>query len=122
MSKRGFTLVELLAVIFIIVLISSLVFVSISEKGEIYKDASYKEFEKTIITSAKKYVSDDVEIINSLKRGETIEVTIEELVNLKYLDIKSLKNPKTYKNINIKESKVEIIYGNYQYIYNVTLQ
>lgn len=122
MNRKGFTLVELLAVLFIILLIATLVFVSISEKGEKFKDISYKEFEQTIISSTKRYIFSDEEIINLLKRGETFTVTIEELINYKYLDGNNLKNPKTYKKIDQKKSRVEVLYSNYEYFYTVILQ
>lgn len=128
MNKKGFTLVELLAVLFIILLLGSLVFISINEKGEQFKDISYDKFEETIITAAQSYVSEDDKMINSLKRGDTtgrcdvgIEISIEQLINLKYLDGKNLKNPKTYKNIDVVNSYVCAQYKDYNYTYKVIL-
>lgn len=128
MNKKGFTLVELLAVLFIILLLGSLVFISINEKGEQFKDISYKEFEKTIITAAKSYVTKDDNMINSLKRGDKsgrcssgLEISVEELINLKYLNSKNLKNPKTYRKIDISNSYVCVAYNNYNYNYSVVI-
>ncbi len=122
MNKNGFTLIELIAVVFVILIIGTLVFTSISEKGEKYKDISYAKFEEIIISATQKYISTDEDIINSLKRGEKVTITIDDLVKSKYLDSDNLINPKTYKDINTSDSKVEVTYVDYQYIYNVILQ
>lgn len=128
MNKKGFTLVELLAVLFIILLLGSLVFVSINEKGEQFKDISYDKFKETIITAAKSYVTKDDDMINSLKRGDKsgrcssgLEISVEELINLKYLNSKNLKNPKTYKIIDAKNSYVCAEYSNYNYNYTIVI-
>ena len=120
MSKKGFTLVELLAVLFIIILIGSLAFISINEKGEKFKDMSYEKFEEMIETAAKSYVAEDDKLINSLKRGETVTIKVQDLVESKYLS-KNLKSPKTYEEIDIEKSTVVVTYSNYNYEYLVSL-
>lgn len=121
MNKKGFTLVELLAVIFIIILIGSLAFVSINEKGEKFKDMSNREFEEMIETAAKNYITHDDKIINSLKRGDTVTITLKELVDSNYLSNKELKSPKTYEEIDIDLSTVVVTYSNYNYDYQINL-
>ncbi len=121
MNKKGFTLVELLAVIFIIILIGSLAFVSINEKGEKFKDMSNEKFEEMIETAAKGYVAEDAKLINSLKRGDTVTITLRQLVESKYLSNKELKSPKTYEEIDVDLSTVVVNYLNYNYVYVVNL-
>ena len=121
MNKKGFTLVELLAVLFIIILLGSLAFVSINERGEKFKDISYEKFEEMIETAAKSYVADDDKLINSLKRGDVITIQVQDLIDSKYLNSKNLKSPKTYEEIDIATSTVEISYSNYEYSYVVIL-
>lgn len=121
MNKKGFTLVELLAVIFIIILIGSLAFVSINEKGEKFKDMSNEKFEEMIETAAKGYVAEDAKLTNSLKRGDTVTITLRQLVESKYLSNKELKSPKTYEEIDIDLSTVVVNYLNYNYVYVVNL-
>ena len=121
MKKTGFTLVELLAVIFIISLISTLAFVTVEKKGEQFKDISYKKFEDMIITSAKEYISSNYNIDNTLKSGKEVTISFEDLVNSNKLDSKNLQNPKTNNKIDISASNVTISYVDYKYNYVVNI-
>ncbi len=121
MKKTGFTLVELLAVIFIISLISTLAFVTVEKKGEQFKDISYKKFEDMIITSAKEHISSNYNIDNTLKSGKKVTISFEDLVNSNKLDSKNLQNPKTNNKIDISASNVTISYVDYKYNYVVNI-
>ena len=121
MKEKGFTLIELLVVLVIIIMLGSLVFASIIDKGDQFKDIAYKKFEDMIETAAKSYVSKNDNLTNSLKKGNPVVVKLTDLINEDLLSKEDLKNPKTYEEIDIEKSNVIVSYSNYNYTYIVNL-
>lgn len=108
--KKGFTLVELLAVIVIIGIISSITFVVVDKSIKNGKETLYNSQLENIYSGANNYVVDN---ISEIKDGDC--VTISALENGYYID-KDLKNPKTDETFD-KSLKVKITLTNSGYKY-----
>ena len=117
-NKKGFTLVELLAVIVLILLISALALTNITKKSNEMKEMSNYQFEKALTSSAKMYVSKNNNIKNELKTGATVKVEYTTLQDKGYLPDK-IKSVKTYNEINVEDYCVCVKYLNYEYSYEV---
>jgi type IV pilus assembly protein PilA len=96
--KKGFTLVELLAVIIIISIISLIVFPVVTKQITQSKENLYDVQVQTIIKAAKEKALDEEEILEKAKYG-TVYITIEELQETTdkdgktYLEAEPIKNP-----------------------------
>ena len=140
MDNRGFTLIEVLAVIFILGVIALITVPTITNVISKNKDDNYENLKKSIVSAAKVYMSDNRYNIklgkniskpdadtcrNSDDKREVIEVdgidlssnpstlTLNLLVesgNLKAKD-KIIINPKTDKNINLSNSYIKVFYN-----------
>lgn len=114
MKKRGFTLVELLAVLVLIAAISLIIFPSIinyinSSKGDI--SAVTKEL---IISSIKLYVSDNEKIFPKYE-GNSYCTTLETLADKNYID-KPFVDSATGKELDLNNT-----YAKISYVYNYDL-
>lgn len=79
MNKKGFTLVELLAVIVILAILILLAFPNVIKIMNNAKKSAYQIEEKTMIKAAQNYISEEfLSVINADK------ITLEELVSKKY--------------------------------------
>ena len=123
MKKRGFTLVELLAVLVLIAAISLVVFPSIinyinSTKGDISK--ATKEL---IISSTKLYVSDNAKTFPQ-HEGYSYCTTLETLADKNYID-KPFVDSSTGKELDLSNTYVKVSYvydydlGTTKYTYDV---
>ena len=134
LNYKGFTLVELLAVIAIMGMLAVIMVPTISGVIEENKENSKKNLENSIKSSARAYISDNRYEIsldnnscdnNNTKRNITSigtgtnlkeitnsEISILILVNEGYLKSNSgeIINPKTNKPINKKESYIVVTY------------
>ncbi|MDD2391792.1 MAG: prepilin-type N-terminal cleavage/methylation domain-containing protein [Bacilli bacterium] len=85
MDKKGFTLIELLAIIVILAVIALIASPRIVETIEKSRIESYKQNMQTLIEISKKYV-----LLNrarlDLKLGESIEITLADLINADLID------------------------------------
>lgn len=121
MKNRAFTLVELLAVLLIITLISSLALVSINRQGNEYKNISYSKLEDLFETAAHSYIVSNNNLVNSVKSGEIIEMSLKQLAEKNYLSNNDIKNPKTNKVIDIEKSIIKVSYLNNKYKYEIII-
>lgn len=80
--KRGFTLIELMAAVIIISLVTLLTFPNIVSRIKEAKDENKENIEKVVISSAKKYVNDNIDKFNDTK---TYCLKIETLIDNDYL-------------------------------------
>lgn len=80
--RKGFTLIELMAVIVIISLVCLLTFPNIVNQIEKSKDANKDNIEEVVISSAKKYVNDN---IDKYSEQRDYCISVEELVDNDYL-------------------------------------
>ena len=115
--KKGFTLVELLAVIVIISLLSVLAYDSILKKGNELKDLSNARYQELLKTSTKMYVNAKSDVQMKLKAGQTIKISYKELQEAGYLseDLKNLNNS----NVDVNSSCIQVEYNDYSYIYTL---
>ena len=97
-NKKGFTLVELLAVIIIISIIALIVFPVVTKQIKGSKDDLYKVQVENIIKAAKDYILDNPELLDEYHINPTL-VSIEDLQTatnskgITYLEEGSIKSP-----------------------------
>lgn len=102
MKKNGFTLVELLAVLIILMLLTTITVPLISN---VMKDSRKKATEKLISNieiATKKYVTDNIRDMEELNKFGFINISIKTLVENKYIQ-SNLKNPETRENLFIDD-------------------
>ena len=112
MNKRGFTLVELLAVIGILALILVIVIPKVTDSLSSSKDKLYEDTKKEIEKTASQYVASHPEVIGD----ETFTISLETLCEDKYLNCPVI-DPRDKSEMN-GEISVELISNNmYEYTY-----
>ena len=105
MKKNGFTLVELLAVVVILALITLMGTVGVSSLKDGINKSMWNSTVELIETAAKRYGEDKKNIIinknesctiNGVSHNPGYEVTVEDLISKKYIATKeySIKNLK----------------------------
>ena len=104
LNNKGFTLVELLATIVILGIISTIAVVSIDKMLDHSKEVECDSILQSITNAAKEYVSDYRYTFEDL---ENPEITVAELTQLGYLT-KTMKNP--FNNKDLQESEKNNIY------------
>ena len=93
MKKKGFTLVELLAVLAILAVLALLITPTVFQAIERFKNNSYESQIRSIEVAASDFASDYLVLI-PLKDNQVINITLGDLKAEGYVD-KDLKNPKT---------------------------
>ena len=116
--KKGYTLVELLAVILIISIIAVLALTRINDNSSKLKEISQEKFQNLIKDSAKSYFYNNKNIKQRVKNGEKVPISYTTLKENKYLSEK-LINLRTYKKMNVENSCVCVEYSNYKYLFEV---
>lgn len=81
--KKGFTLIELMALILIITLIAIFVFPNIVNQIKKSKDATSDSVEDVVISAAKRYINDNPNTFE--ENGSNYCITIKDLVDNDYL-------------------------------------
>ena len=118
-KKNGFTLVELLVTIALMLMVLGIAIVSIIKISDAKKEESYRLVKDQIITAAEQYFSTNSYYFENLKPDNTIKVSLGRLVADDYLNVTS--NPITGKALNkcsyVKVSKKSDKI-NYEYIEN----
>ena len=128
LNNKGFTLVEVLAVVVILSIIIAIMVPNVNYLIDKQKEETLKSIKNSINSAATVYISDnkyEVNVLNSCPdnptENDTLEVTkddeiidskisvskLMDLGNLKRMDI---KNPKTDKLLNTDASYAEIKY------------
>lgn len=112
--KKGFTLVELLAVIAILGLLSAISIPLVTKQINNSKEKAYENQEKTIINAAKRWVFDND---NLLDNSEKITLSIDRIQRDGYLTNGDVIDPRTEKKLT---GCIEISYNQdyKQYEYN----
>ncbi len=112
MNKKGFTLVELLAIIVLLGLVALLSFNAIDKYIKQSRDKMYETQVNNIILSAKNWGVDHPLLLPQYE-GDTKEITLGFLMDEGYVDLE-IENPKTRKqfskHIVILITKKEEIY------------
>lgn len=116
--KKGFTLVELLAVIVIIAVISMVILPMVSKQIDESKEDLYAVQVDKIEKAAKDYLlSDGGKNLRKslLENAEVITISIEELQDKNYLEKEAIKNPlDSTKNM---DGVIEVTYENNNYVF-----
>lgn len=118
MSKKGYTLIELLAVLSIMAVILLIAVPSVTKQLSGIEDNNYNQFKQNVYLAAESYINANPDEYTNLK-----ETNGEACINVEYLVrdgwIKSsMNNPKTNEKISISSSvKVVNINGEYRYTY-----
>ena len=105
-DKRGFTLVELLATIAILAILAVIATVSVESILNRGKNDATKIQDELVEAAAKQYAVDEC--------SDTCEVTINELINLGYIDEKKGTNLDKSKTlyISINKNSISVNYSN----------
>ncbi len=117
-NKKGFTLVEMIATIAILGVLSFIVVVAISNQNRKAKDQYYKAQKDLIILGGKDYYGDHRSELPK-EDGTYEEVAIQELVTQKYIDpVQEYENMECFG----KDSTVQVMkIGQGEYMYRVKL-
>lgn len=125
-NEKGFTLVELLAIIVIIAAISTFALVNIDKKSEQYSEISAAQLDEIIKGAAHSYILSSDELTNKVKSSsEGYTISLNTLIDNGYISGKNLKNIKTRKDIDPNDVRIKITYGlndkktSYVYVYDV---
>lgn len=122
MKKKGFTLVELIAVITILAILVSLVTIAAIQFYNTRIQKDYANIKSIIEDSAKVYINTDSDIYNEvddkLQESESCKIPYDKLVEARLLD-KEMTNPvtKTALYNNNKYIKVTLDDDTYTYSY-----
>ena len=132
LNRKGFTLVEVLAVIVILGIIIAIMIPNVNKLINSFKDDNYKNLKRTITVAARSYISDnryDIEIeglpcqtnsetkfiikIDNLKLENKSKIPIETLIDKNYIKEKNGKitNPINNKELNIANSYILVKYS-----------
>ena len=125
-KEKGFTLVELLAIIVVIAAISTFALVNIDKKSEQYSEISAGQLDEIIKGAAHSYILSSDELTNKVKSSsEGYTISLNTLIDNGYISGKNLKNIKTRKDIDPNDVRIKITYGlndkktSYVYVYDV---
>ena len=116
MNKKGFTLIEVLAVITILSIIGVIIVIKVGESVNTAKNTLSETQIKNIITATKKYVTENPDLLPDMVEGSDALISINELIENGIIENENVIDPKTKEKIN---GCVEITYNedNNQYEY-----
>ena len=100
MNKKGFTLVELLAVIAIIALIGGLALGIVAKLSSERRDTGNDFVKSFVINAAKQYVKANESVKDTIKQNKKQKITYKTLVDKGYLSSNNIKNLKTGEDVN----------------------
>lgn len=101
MKKNAFTLIEILAAIVIMGILSTIIVTASIRKVNQARENSYKTLINSIELSAKNYVVDNENNLDDFLNNDWINISLQTLVDNKYL--KNIKNPKTNKDLPLTD-------------------
>lgn len=99
MNTKGFTLIELIAIILILAAIFLVSFPNFINTASMDEEKKYEDMIENLCLAGKSYIYANMENFTELSTiGSTIEISIEELIVYGNVD-SDLTNPKTEKNV-----------------------
>ena len=96
LNNKGFTLVEILAVVIILGILTAFMYPNVSKLIEKNKDDNYKQIEKSIITATKIYLSD-----------YRYKISIDEEKNITKIDGQTINENKIPISILVNEGNIK---------------
>lgn len=99
MVKKGFTLIELIAVIAILATVSMIVFPNISEVIYSSKQTLHDDQIKDIEASAQKWATDNLELLDSTHLNN-VYISLSSIQSMGYLEKDSITDPLTREKMN----------------------
>lgn len=122
MNKKGFTLVELMAVIVLIGLIAALASIPVNKAIKDHRNKMYERQIDQIILSARSWATDNPYLLPPYIEGNSVHLTIEQLINAEKLDTKIVdsRNKKeisscSYVEITLNEEVLDANKNVYKY-------
>lgn len=114
--KKGFTLVELLAVLVILGVITLVAVPNVIKTNQQSAEQNYEEFKKTIENAAEVYMETHIDK-KPKNNADTVTVTVSDLKEYGFIN-RNLINPKTANEVNDNDYvKVEKDNGTLKYTY-----
>jgi type IV pilus assembly protein PilA len=114
-NKKGYTLIELLAVLAIMAAILLVAVPSISKQLAGIEENNYSQFKQNLYLAAESYVNSNTSASNTLKNDKKLCVKISDLISGGWVR-STLTNPKTGENVS-NNSSVYIVNDNSEYKY-----
>ncbi len=118
MKNKGFTLMEILAVIVVLALVSAIVIPSIDRYIKGSADSAYEVQIKLMVSAVKNWEVDYPENLPRIN-GQSYIVSLEELKNGGYIK-RELINPKTKQRFS-NDTFITITLENNRHVYKVTV-
>ena len=119
MKKNGFTLVELLAVIIILGLLSLIVVPTVTNSIKNYRNELYEVQKSNIEDAARVWASDNLEQLPT-QSGETKKLTLKFLQDEGLVE-EDIKDPRNKKKFDVDSTTVTITKNGNAYTYTVEL-
>lgn len=94
MNTKGFTLIELTAIIVVLAAIFLVSFPSLLNTAKSDEDKKYDDMVEDLCLAGESYIYANIEYLGELTVGESLEINIETLINYGNID-NDLKNPET---------------------------
>ena len=115
-NHKGFTLVEILAVIIVLALLSAIMVPIVGKLLKSNEEALSQNQIDNIITIAKKYAVEHSEILPAEDSGDIVELNLDTLIAEGYIDKSSIINPSSKQAIDgYVNIYYDINYNQYQY-------
>jgi len=112
MNKKGYTIIEMLAVITLLSLLSYLVVTNLGESHAFMNETNEETYYRNIKSAANLYVSNNYELMNKIGTDGELIITINDLIDNGYILSDNLKDTDN-QDILIKMDEVglmEVIY------------
>lgn len=105
-ENKGFTLIELVAIVALLSIIFLVTFPQLQSTMKQDEEKQYTNFINTLCESAREYVYNTDEYKEFLNSGKTKEILIQDLINYDIVD-SEMVNPKTEESIKNGKLKVK---------------
>lgn len=124
MKKRGFTLVELLAVLVVLAVISTIAFPIVNNIIDESEEKAYKQQIKTIEKAAKNWSTDNSNLLVEIDDNDefvnkSCYITLDRIKYEGYLETNDTINPIDDSNMNNYVVELNYDSNSHQYLYNV---
>lgn len=109
MRNKGFTLVEMLGVMTLLVVIFAFIYPNVINMLESGKKNEYEEYESSVFLATEAYVNSNATLSSQLiKEGDHVSIMYAELLQNGFLSSK-LVNPRTNKTTGSESNKMVVV-------------